>query len=71
MTPHQQVRAAIEALHGLKPEDPCYAKLNTACWALWLVIHGTEMPAMGDPPHVVMAKLIDDVYWLMKQPAER
>lgn len=61
-------REAIDRLRNMKPEDDWRDKFYAALDALWLTLKGTERPAMGYPPHVVMARLIDDVYWIRERP---
>jgi hypothetical protein len=65
MTPPSSPRAGEPAkvLAAMKPEDDWSDKFYAALTALWRVVKGTEIPAMGTAPHVVMAQLIEDVAW--------
>jgi hypothetical protein len=65
VTPPSSPRAGepADALAAMKPEDDWSDKFYAALAALWRVVKGTEIPAMGTAPHVVMAQLIEDVAW--------
>ena len=60
-------KARIDDLTKLRTDDPWVDKFYVALNALWLTIHDQEMPAQGTAPHVVMAKLIEDILWITRK----
>jgi hypothetical protein len=68
-TPDLDALRLIRELAVMKPEDEWSDKFYAALAALWRTVKGTDIPAMGEPPHVVMARLIEDVAWAALHPA--
>jgi len=61
--PSKESRLRLSELRDLGVEAGWSDKFYAALAALWQVVKGTEIPAMGTPPHIVMADLIEDIAW--------
>jgi hypothetical protein len=61
--PSKESQLRLSELRDLGVEAGWGDKFYAALAALWQVVKGTEIPAMGTPPHIVMADLIEDIAW--------